>query len=759
MDLCLVSSSSRSADTASKIVTTPKPIEEMAACELVVASTSSSQDVSHIHVFAPPLNRTGYESKALPPLPTQRRSLTSPLSEDLAQALSSKRAYAADDKPFFFEWEREHHGNAVSLFQRPQSLESSPFIKLTPRPYSAGILEETQRLDYLFLDEVTEPHQSSRTKSKASSAISQHTAPCVAPVRVRTCLEPTIDAAIVQTSPGSREHFSSQPRTSIPKLLQLIGNTSAPASFSIDTPTLHDSSSKIQQLTGLDVREMRSSQDHLQTLCQEIPSVCSEASSTFTGEDYSESMPYDLAESDRSLSYVDSIDAVRTPLAPPRFSPFNSRPGQQLLDPNHNRSSPAAATSSDSIFRPNRLRSDALAPHDRTGNVAAISASATPSDEPASDRLSFMTSLSSEISDSEWELEPTAAELYHDTATSIAKSACLSTEGHYSPPSLRHVAWDSDAPNPLATVPSRYTSVTTTTTTTTANSRNSRSDSSETTGHSPFGSLHLFHNPFRRSKDRSISERRGQHPARLWGSESSSASATAPSSYSPPPSATNASLSPATYTHSFTPLQRQSTPYPPVSCTIKTAVDEAETNGRRSSLLARIMSGASGSTNTSTNVNEGRTAGDLAAAAAAASAAVAADQQQQDYYRRHSFKTSAGGSTIGSATRTASVVSSQAEMMAAAVPTSVSTTNTTSEVSEYTTAGWPGKLLSTAAHAPRSATAAAAAAAAAADESPGLLSRTLNHAKHAATWRIKAESSDNAEKRRGSLKERIRVLW
>lgn len=144
---------------------------------------------------------------------------------------------------------------------------------------------------------------------------------------------PRINVNIIPSTPPD-EILSPQPRKCVQKILRLAGELNPAASVSSsDLPSLHNSRQKIKQLTGFDVSAGDSDQSQLRSLqhLQDDVSPISLSSSMYSQEDLETAISeMDLESSDYNYrySYIDDDDynELATPLSPPNFGGFSTRP-------------------------------------------------------------------------------------------------------------------------------------------------------------------------------------------------------------------------------------------------------------------------------------------------------------------------------------------------------------------------------------------------------------------------------------------------
>lgn len=119
--------------------------------------------------------------------------------------------------------------------------------------------------------------------------------------------------------------MSPQPKQSVQKILRLTGNMSLLATLSTDPPTLHNSSQKISQLTGLDFtpKGLEADDDAANVFTAETASIHSSESLEV------DALSVDPAESTFRSSYIETVDEVYTQLTAPKYStpptPFRDR--------------------------------------------------------------------------------------------------------------------------------------------------------------------------------------------------------------------------------------------------------------------------------------------------------------------------------------------------------------------------------------------------------------------------------------------------
>ncbi|KAL1861463.1 hypothetical protein Daus18300_008858 [Diaporthe australafricana] len=138
---------------------------------------------------------------------------------------------------------------------------------------------------------------------------------------------PENDANSIPTVP-SNEILSPQPRHSRQKILRLTGNISPSMNLASFTPGLHNSPQKIKQLTGLDVGSSSPSESHsraLQHSFQDEVSPVSPSSSTYS----TEGLEATISEPDSDASEYSlhsDPNGVTTALTAPTFNNASSRP-------------------------------------------------------------------------------------------------------------------------------------------------------------------------------------------------------------------------------------------------------------------------------------------------------------------------------------------------------------------------------------------------------------------------------------------------
>lgn len=508
-----------------------------------------------LDLCSPPANVDRYAKKPLPPLPPHDRSRASSFRSEVSQAFRAPKIANQDGPPFMFDWEVESAGRSVRLHQSLGPDDMIP-LRLRARKHSLSAVGSDPSLAIL-----SKPggHRAGQSSAGLERRIARATAgPDPRPPLAHRHTLPAVHLnPIIPTVPPD-EILSPQPRSSVQKILKLTGNMSPTTSLSTDTPSLHNSTQKIRQLTGLDFGPGRGNESQLQTLQEDVSLASSELSFSLYSHDIQEDISCEPAESVYSQSCVESVNELITPLAAaPRYiAPVSPPPGR--YDP------PLDNESAQIIVK------EAL---QLSGFAAADIGVMTPEENtPITGRRDSWyadhsgeeshSSSSSEISESEFEMEPTAAELYHDSAVAIAKSSPFLAyggggdvqEGLSSRP--RDVGWDSKhQTGDTVPLPRSRGS--------TQGSMSSPMDSA--LFRSPSAARSFAFNRFRKKDN--LSERRGRRPSPLE-------TATPQSSWG---------------------KQLHRIPYPPVSSTIRATFEEAEDGQARLSLLARIFTNGSGS--------------------------------------------------------------------------------------------------------------------------------------------------------------------
>lgn len=500
-----------------------------------------------------PTNAEEYAKKPLPPLPGSVRSTASSFKSEVSQVFTSPKSATQDD-PFMFDWEVESSDRSVRLHQSLGPDDMIP-MRLRARKHSFPA--------FVPEDRPTVSRRSTAFSSRAvpgSAGLERRIAQATAgpdprpPLAHRHTLPITLDTISTPTVPPD-EILSPQPRLSVQKILKLTGNLSSTTAMSTDTPSLHNSPQKIRQLTGLDYGPRRGSEIPLQTLDEEASSSSSDLSFRTYHHDIPEDPVPEPPESTYAQSYDGTMDELITPLAAaPRY--------RTLVPPRAQDALPCQDDSHNDMKEELQL----------SGFVAADLGVTTPEEKtPLTGRPDswygdseeeFHSSSSSEISETEFEMEPTAAELYHDSAVAIAKSSPMwspSGSGIGSEalsPIPRHLGWDSkhQTSDTFKITRSRGS---------TQGSIGSTIDS--TLSHMPLAPRPSAFNRFRKKDN--LSERRGHGPLPLETITSSSTWGTQP----------------------------RRTPYPPVSSSIRATVEESGDGHARFSILSRIFTNGSSS--------------------------------------------------------------------------------------------------------------------------------------------------------------------
>lgn len=526
---------------------------------------------------SPPTDVTKYAKKPLPPVPRRATSIasscTSEISQaftsDVSQALSSPK-FSSHDDPFMFDWEVESPTRSVRLHQSLGS-EGTILTRLRLRKHSLSALESDLRAPLRHSAGVTRPGSSTAGLERRIAQATAGPDP-----RPPFAHRHTLPAALCIISPPTvppDEVLSPQTRSSVQKILKLTGNMSPTSSLSsTDTPSLHNSTQKIRQLTGLDYGLIRDSESQLQTLDEELSDSSSESSLSLycheiveeeiveeeiVEEEIVEEPVYaQPPESACSQSYAESIHELITPLAAaPRYRTPAPAPPPIQDDLPHEEDARVVVKEALQLSGFNAADVGVLTPEERTPNTGR------PESWDGYSEEELHSSSSSEVSESEFEMEPTAAELYHDSAVAIARSSPLWSPGGRLDgddallPIPKHMGWDSKQ---------HQTGDTTYTPRSHGSTQGNVGSAIESTlSRSSSVSRSFAINRFRKKDN--LSERRGHVPSPLE----------------------TVSYSPSWRKHP------QPTPYPPVSTSIRATVEEAEDGQARLSLLARIFTSGS----------------------------------------------------------------------------------------------------------------------------------------------------------------------
>lgn len=553
----------------------------------------------------PPPNAAYYANKPLPPLPpVDRRPMVSTFSSKLNQAFTIPKS-ASHGSPLIFEWEEEAPGRPVRLHHGLGQDNVVP-MRLNPRlnhrirthlELGMGLASETRSA--ITTRGQDEPDSAAFEQVPTSSDADFDTS-----LPNRHTFPKAYSGYIIPTVPPD-EILSPQPKSSVQKILRLTGNMSPTTSLSTDIPSLHNSPQKIRQLTGLDISLRRKSEVTLHPVDEEsvlrLSSRATSASSSTTST-YSQDFPTRASceppESVYSPSpfYAESFAEINTPLSAPRYAqppppPRPPRAVSRLFA--ETRATPSSVAN---VLRLSGFVAADVAVMDpssewpteqTTPTAAAVRARRKDSwyhhhhhhhSGDAESSPGASSSPASSASLTELDLEPTAGELYHDTAISIARdSSSPPPPGHSNRRSGRVIKI---GPVPIPNAPFAAA----------ARSSSSRSDSVPDRVDSPSSARSFSLNPFRR-KSSGLSERRARARATLPAPLDDAAAAT---SFPAPPQPSSSSSFSSSSTAWKTP---QRTPYPPVSSTIRMAVEEAGAadDGRdRFSLLSRIFTGGAG---------------------------------------------------------------------------------------------------------------------------------------------------------------------
>lgn len=427
--------------------------------------------------FAPPSNSTDYARKPLPALPPRdRRSVASSFSSEVSHAFAIPRV-PREGSPLIFDWEREGSGKSVRLSQQAL-FEDVSALKLRPRKVPVPAIRMTMApTTTTTTQQAACPPAPLPGATPSLLGTERRILPNMAdfdamPASAFYQTLPTIDTYQLKAHPvPSHEILSPQPKSSVQKILQLTGNMSPNTSVSQDAPSLHNSTQKIRQLTGLDIGLRK-----LHPVAEEASgaggggsgsggggSGSGGSSSTYSAEleevpeEEDASSYFEPADSVYSPSYAESVsELVTTPLTIPRYTQPASIP-RHIPNALENESSVAAAlrlsgfvAAGESLIPPEEAHPPPLASaheplieeageeEEKEGEEieeeAATETGEKEEDEVSqpsrrqSDARSLASSSSPEsddesITELEMELEPTTGELYHDSATYIAKSA------------------------------------------------------------------------------------------------------------------------------------------------------------------------------------------------------------------------------------------------------------------------------------------------------------------------------------------------
>lgn len=452
-----------------------------------------------------------------------------------------------------FDWEVESPGMSVRLHQSLGPDDMIPTsVKLRNHSLSAFGADPTVASMPRAVDSTAGPSSAGLEQRIVQATSGPDPWPPIA--HRHTFPTVRIDKNIMPTVPPD-DVLSSHTKSSVQKILKLTGNMNPATSLATDTPSLHKSTQKIRQLTGLDCGPRRGSEIQLQTLQEEASIASSETSSSLCSQYGLEDISYEPANSTYSHSHVEGMAELNTALTvAPRYSGIMSprdhssrMPVKKALRLSGFIAADIGVTMPEQ-GTPSAARRDSWYEHN--------------SEEESHD------SSSSEVYESEYEMEPTAAELYHDSAMAISKAsrASASSGGGGVDQSL------SRKPRNGGSERKHQSSDILSTPRSQGSTQGSTSISStfdSILSPSPSTSRPFPLNPFR--KRQPLRERRGHAPSSL---DSGAASSSQSAKGKPQPFRT---------------------PYPPVSSSIRASVDEAEDGQARLSLLARIFTNGSGS--------------------------------------------------------------------------------------------------------------------------------------------------------------------
>lgn len=249
------------------------------------------------------MNPVRYADKPLPPLPMNPAAFASSASLD-----------DTEGTPFFFDWEMEGRSASARPLVPSQTSEGSDSIRPSPSP-------ATLPRDHARPPKPTQQEGWSAIRWEQRRFLPTND---LAKARERHTL-PKVDVPnLIPTIPPD-DILSPQPKQSVQKILRLTGNMSLLTTLSADSPTLHNSSQKIKQLTGLDFAPKAPwAEDQIPLV--EVEDDISNVSTAETASMHSnESVDADALsvghpESIFRSSYIESVDEVYTQLTAPKFS-------------------------------------------------------------------------------------------------------------------------------------------------------------------------------------------------------------------------------------------------------------------------------------------------------------------------------------------------------------------------------------------------------------------------------------------------------
>lgn len=284
------------------------------------ASASAGLETAsrNVELSTTPMASGRYTDKPLPPLPLNPASFVSSHSVEVTSPFKTPRPTPRrdedDDAPFFFDWDVQGRSASAKYHVPSQTTEGSDRIRrrLSPKTVPRGPARPSKASQQEGWASVRWDQRRMLATNELAKPRERHTLPKV-----------DIPGFIPSVPPD--EILSPQPKQSVQKILRLTGNMSPMTTLSTDSPTLHNSSQKIKQLTGLDYGP-RSPWAEDPVPLVEIEDDVSNVSTSGTASTYSneslegDNLSPEHAESVFSSSYVESMDEVYTQLTAPKYS-------------------------------------------------------------------------------------------------------------------------------------------------------------------------------------------------------------------------------------------------------------------------------------------------------------------------------------------------------------------------------------------------------------------------------------------------------
>lgn len=351
------------------------------------------------------MNPVRYADKPLPPLPLNPATFASSASLDDTEAT-----------PFFVNYGMQGRSASARSLVLSQPSEGSDSSRPRPKPSQQEGWTPIRWEQRRFLP-----------TNELAKARERHTLPKVDVLN----LIPTIPPDDI---------LSPQPKQSVHKILRLTGNMSLVTTLSADSPTLHNSSQKIKQLTGLDLTPKApwvEDQIPLVEVEDDVSNLhTAETASMHSNESVeADALSVEHAESIFRSSYIESVDEVYTQLTAPKYS----TPATSFRD-SRSYSEPLVR---DALRLSGFIATDSLARLPTTDKKLAEQRESWFRDHDSD--VESQHASSDEYSDVT-ELEHTADKLYHQTTSPLARDG--PTQAYNSSPALGESSTSSPPPRP-----------------------------------------------------------------------------------------------------------------------------------------------------------------------------------------------------------------------------------------------------------------------------------------------------------------------